>query len=59
MGLRFGGTHQHQFVALAGDEIDRELDLLLLGPFLGQFLEHVISAGHPMVHVATPSLPAA
>jgi hypothetical protein len=48
-GLPLGSAHQHQFVTLAGDEVDREFDFLLLGPFLAQFLKHIIGAGHPMV----------
>ena len=48
-GLTLRGAHQHQLVALAGDEIDREFDLLLRGPFAAELFEHVVGAWHPMV----------
>jgi hypothetical protein len=35
--LRFGGHRQKQLVALAGDVVDGNLDLLLGSPFIDEF----------------------
>ena len=41
--------HEHQLVALAGDEIDRDVDLLLRRPLVAELVEHVVGARYPVV----------
>src|SRR5262249_58156193 len=47
--LRLGGDGQQVLVALPGDVIDRDLDLLLGRPFLAQRARGLVGARHPMV----------
>ena len=47
--LRFGGDGQQVLVTLARDVVDRDLDLLLLGPFIDQIGGGLVGAGHPVV----------
>ena len=47
--LRFGRGGQQQLVALRGDEVDLDVDLFLVGPFLDQRLGGAVGVGHPMV----------
>ena len=54
--LRFGGDGQQVLVALRGDVVDRDLDLVLLAPFLAQRLRGIVGAGHPMVPEADRQL---
>ena len=54
--LRFGGDGQQVLVALRGDVVDRDLDLLLLGPFVAQRGRRVVGAGHPVVPEADRQL---
>jgi hypothetical protein len=49
LGLRLGRAGQQQLVALRGDEIDLDLDLLLGGPFVDQRLGRIVGVGYPMV----------
>src|SRR5262249_57759963 len=49
LGLRFGSQRQQQLVALTGDVVDLDVDLLAIGPFLDDGGLHIIGAGHPMV----------
>ena len=57
--LRLGRDGQQVLVALRGDVVDRDLDLVLRAPFLAQRLGRVVGAGHPVVPEADASLPAA
>jgi hypothetical protein len=54
--LRFGGAGQQQLVALGGDEVDRDLDLLLLRPLLDQRLGGVVGVGDPVIPKADRQL---
>ena len=47
--LAFGGNGQLNLVALAGDVIDRNLDLLLFGPLIDQIGTGLVGAGDPVV----------
>jgi hypothetical protein len=49
LGLRFGGGREQQLVALRRDVVDRDFDLLLVGPFLDQRLAGLVGAGNPVV----------
>ncbi len=49
LGLRLGGSGQQQLVALRGDEVDVDLDLLLGRPLVDQSLGRIVGLGHPMV----------
>src|SRR5262249_47568546 len=48
-GLTFGGGGELVLLALRGDVVDLELDLVLLGPLVAQLGQRVVGAGHPMV----------
>ena len=48
-GLRFGCLGQIELVGLRGDVVDRNVDLLLRGPFLAQLGQGVVGAGNPMI----------
>jgi hypothetical protein len=54
--LLLGRTRQHQLVALRGDEVDRDLDLLLVRPFAAELGQGVVGARHPMVPEADGEL---
>src|SRR5205807_8292968 len=47
--LRFGRYRQQELVALRGDVVDLDVDLLLRRPFLDQRLGCAVGARHPMV----------
>src|SRR6266508_988238 len=47
--LRLGRNGQQVLVALRGDVVDRDLDLVLRPPFLAKRLRRVVGAGHPVV----------
>ena len=47
--LRFGGDGQQVLVALAGDVVDRNLDLLLGGPFIDEIGGGLVGAGNPVI----------
>ena len=49
LGLRFGGDGQQVLVALARDVVDRDLDLLLLGPLIDQIGRGLVGAGNPVI----------
>jgi hypothetical protein len=44
-GLSFRRGGQRQLVALAGDEVDREIDFLAVGPFTAQLGERLAEGG--------------
>src|SRR5262245_49002016 len=46
------GDRQIELVALGGEIVDREIDLLPLGPFLANLRHGRVGTGHPMVPVA-------
>ena len=48
-GLRLGGGGQQILVAVRGDEIDRDVDLFLVGPFAAELFQGAVSARHPMI----------
>ena len=54
--LRLGGDGQQVLVALRGDVVDLDVDLVLVGPFLAQSLGGVVAAGHPVVPEADRQL---
>ena len=56
LGLRFGGPGQQELVALGGDEVDRNVDLLLLRPLLDQGLGGVVGVGDPVIPQADGQL---
>jgi len=45
----FGGDGHQNLVALAGDEVDRNLDLFLVGPFIDQITADLVGPGDPMI----------
>ena len=47
--LRLGRDRQQVLVALRGDVVDRDLDLLLRGPLVDQRRRRVVGAGNPVV----------
>ena len=51
-GLRFGRGCQLVFLALRGDVVDVDIDLILLAPFLAELIEGLVGAGNPMVPAA-------
>ena len=56
LGLRLGSDRQQEFIPLAGDIVDRDVDLFLLGPLVDQGLGGVVGAGHPMIPQADGQL---
>src|SRR5262249_9019510 len=47
--LRLGGGGEHDLVALAGDVVDLEIDILLFRPVLADLGEHVVRARDPVI----------
>ena len=47
--LRFGSDGQKEFVALARDVIDLNLDLFLLSPFVDEIGRSLVGTGYPVV----------
>ncbi|MEY9578322.1 hypothetical protein ABIE88_005898 [Bradyrhizobium diazoefficiens] len=56
LGLGFGRRSQLDLLVVAGDVVDRDLDLLLRGPFIDESRGGVVGAGHPMVPEADREL---
>jgi hypothetical protein len=54
--LRLGGAGHQQLVAVASDEIDADLDLVLVGPGIDLLLHDVVAGGDPMVPEADSKL---
>jgi len=49
LGLRFAGDGQEEFVALAGDVVDLNLDLFLFSPFIDERSQGVVGARDPVI----------
>ena len=49
LGLALGRGRQQKLVALRGDVVDLDIDLLIGGPLLDDRLRRLIGAGHPMI----------
>src|SRR5229473_2917379 len=49
LGLRFGGDGHEEFVALARDVVDPNLDLCLFSPFIDEISQGLVSAGDPVI----------
>ena len=47
--LRLGGDRHQVLVALAGDVVDRNLDLLLGGPLIDELLRGLVGVGYPVI----------
>jgi len=47
--LALRGDGQQQLITLAGDEVDLDLDLFLVGPLVDELAERIVGARHPMV----------
>jgi hypothetical protein len=48
-GLRLGGDRQQQLVALRRNEVHRDVDFLLLRPFLDERFRRLVGARHPVI----------
>ena len=59
LGLRFGGGREQELVALRRDVVDRDFDLLLVGPFLDQASLVLLAPGTQWSQRPSESLPAA